>query len=123
MTEKPRLALKFIEIVATRLKEVEELLEHIAYGSVRKRLLYLLHKLAVKFGASVPASEGRHDDTDWVQLEVKLTHQELASMMGSIRETVTEQLSRLALEGIVDKKGLRSLMRIHPGRLKAALED
>lgn len=124
MTEKPRLALKFIEIVATRLKEVEEMLEHMAYGSVRKRLLFLLSKLSEKFGAGVPAAEGYHDEGEgeWIQLEVKLTHQELASMMGSIRETVTEQLSELASEGIVDKKGLRSRIRIHPGRLKHALD-
>ncbi|UOK57686.1 Crp/Fnr family transcriptional regulator [Bacillus sp. OVS6] len=48
--DRPSVSLKFIEMVSNRLKEVEELLEYMAYSSVRKRLLFLLHKLAVKFG-------------------------------------------------------------------------
>lgn len=114
MREKPELALHFIEIISTRLKEVEEMMEHMAYGSVRKRLLFLLHKLSEKFGSGT--------NQEWIELEVKLTHQELASMMGSIRETVSEQLTQLSAEGIVSKEGLRKPLRVHPERLKMAWE-
>ena len=58
---------------------MEELLEYMAYGSVRERLLLLLHKLASKFS---PGSEAAQD---WMPLEIELTHQELATMTGSIR--------------------------------------
>lgn len=120
ISERPELALKFIAIVSTRLKEVEEMLEHLAYGSVRKRLLFLLHKLADKFGAPLPAGKGG-EEPGWIQLEVTLTHQELASMMGSIRETVTELLTELAAEGIVTKTVLRKPLQVQPERLRAAL--
>lgn len=49
ISEKPDLALKYIELVTARLKEVEELLGYMAYGSVRQRLLFLFRKLAAKF--------------------------------------------------------------------------
>ncbi|MGG4495914.1 Crp/Fnr family transcriptional regulator [Brevibacillus reuszeri] len=120
MREKPELALHFIEIISTRLKEVEEMMEHMAYGSVRKRLLYLLHKLSEKFGSGFSMGENEDTDRKWIELEVKLTHQELASIMGSIRETVTEQLTELAAEGIVSKEGQRKPLRVHPERLKMA---
>lgn len=123
MSRWPKLALKFIEMVAIRLKEVEEMLEHIAYGSVRKRILYLLHKLSRKFGVAVPEGEGLRGEPGWIQLKVKLTHQELASMMGSIRETVTDLLNELSGEGIVYKGGPRRPLCIQPERLIKALED
>ncbi|WP_079912149.1 Crp/Fnr family transcriptional regulator [Paenibacillus sp. 32352] len=116
--ERPQLALRFIEIVSERLKEVEELLEQMAYGSVRKRLLYLLDKLLHKFGIEPEDPDRQHG---WMQLDVSLTHQELASMMGSIRETVTQLLNELAMEGIVRKAGPRKPLQIQPERLKSAL--
>lgn len=115
--ERPELGLKFIEIISLRLREVEEMLELIAYGSVRKRLLYLLYKLSRKFGRQLDADPG------WLQLDVRITHQELASMAGSIRETVTEQLRRMIIEGVIGKAGSRSPFRVHPERLLRALEE
>lgn len=123
MREKPELALHFIEIISARLKEVEEMMEQIAYGSARKRLLFLLSKLTEKFGVSSVDEKGADGAQDWIELEVRLTHQELATMMGSIRETVTELLGNFTTEGIVQKAGLRTPLRIHPGRLKRAWEE
>lgn len=113
----PVLGLKMIEIISLRLKEVEEMLELMAYGSVRKRLLYLLYKLSQKFGRKGDTDEG------WVQLEVKLTHQELASTAGSIRETVTEQLKNFESEGLISKDGLRSPISVQPERIVRAMEQ
>ena len=113
--EKPDLALKYIELVTGRLKEMEELLEYMAYGSVRERLLFLLHKLASKFS---PGSEAAQD---WMPLEIELTHQELATMTGSIRETVTPIINQLVSEGVLRKEGARKPYSIHRSRLEAAI--
>ncbi|MFE5321245.1 Crp/Fnr family transcriptional regulator [Paenibacillus sp. NPDC056579] len=119
ITERPQLALTFIEIVSSRLKEVEELLEQMAYGSVKRRLLFLLQKLSDKFGSEPGTGEEEHG---WVELNVTLTQQELATMTGSIRETVADLLNGLASEGIVKKAGQRKPLRIHAERLSAALQ-
>ncbi|WP_367649731.1 Crp/Fnr family transcriptional regulator [Paenibacillus sp. NEAU-GSW1] len=114
--EYPELGLKFIEMTASRLKEVEEMLELMAYGSIRKRLLYLLYQLSQKFGRRTDPDQG------WIQLEVKITHQELASMAGCIRETVSEQLSGFMSEGLISRKGVRSPMSVQPELLFMAME-
>lgn len=115
ISKKSELALKYIDIVTARLSEVEEMLEYMAYGSVRKRLLFLLNKLLGKFGPNHLV------DSEWVQLEIVITHQELASMTGSLRETVTSILNQLVSEGIVRKEGLRRNYSIHQRRLQDAL--
>ncbi|KEK25618.1 Crp/Fnr family transcriptional regulator [Bacillus gaemokensis] len=115
--DRPDIALKFIEIISIRLKEMEELLEHMAYGSARKRLLFLLYKLSKKFGIEVDSTR------DWIPLEISITHQELANMMGSIRETVTSLLSDLTKEGIIRRMAPRKPMQIHLLKLMMALDN
>jgi CRP-like cAMP-binding protein len=121
LSENPELGIKYIEILSARLNEVEELLEHMAYSSLRKRLLFLLQKLLEKFGADSHQSVEWRGEPGWYRLEVELTHQELASMTGSIRETVTEMISRFSAEGIVAKTGHRKPIWIHKDRLRNAL--
>lgn len=116
ITEKPELALKYIEIVTARLQETEDMLEYMAYGSVRKRLLYLFNKLVSKLNPSASNEE-------WIPISVQITHQELASMTGSIRETVTPILNQLAEEGILRREGARKPYSIHRSRLQAALSE
>ncbi|MDM5225113.1 Crp/Fnr family transcriptional regulator [Cytobacillus sp. NJ13] len=117
--ENPSISLKLLEIISSRLKEVEELLEYMAYSSARKRLLFLLNKLTEKFGDKLSSSS----PGEWVALDIYITHQELAMMMGSIRETVTALLNEFNAEGIVRKSGRRGTMEVHRVRLKCALKE
>lgn len=117
--EKPYIALKLINILSSRLKEMEELMEQMAYGTVRSKLLFLLHRLSEKFG--VPLSDGA--SSEWIQIGVKVTHQELANMIGSIRETVTEVLNHFISEGIINRTDSRGYFTVHRQRVKEALED
>jgi len=119
--EKPDIALKVIKILSTRLKEMEEMMEQMAYGSVRNKLLFLLNRLSEKFGE--PLYEHADGENEWIQLGVKVTHQELASMMGSIRETVTEILNELISEGVVNRTSTRGIFIIHLKRLKETIEN
>lgn len=117
--ENPSISLKLLEIISSRLKEVEELLEYMAYSSARKRLLFLLNKLTEKFGGKLLSSS----PGEWVALDIYITHQELAMMMGSIRETVTALLNEFNAEGIIRKAGRRGTMEVHSVRLKCALKE
>lgn len=117
--ENPSISLKLLEIISSRLKEVEELLEYMAYSSARKRLLFLLNKLTEKFGGKLLSSS----PGEWVALDIYITHQELAMMMGSIRETVTALLNEFNAEGIIRKTGRRGTMEVHSVRLKCALKE
>lgn len=119
--EKPDIALKIIKAQSTRLKEMEEMMEIMAYGSVRNKLLFLLNRLSEKFGE--PLNEHAGVEPEWIQLGVKVTHQELASMMGSIRETVTELLNELISEGVVNRTSTRGFFIIHRQRLMETMES
>lgn len=108
----PPIATRMIRILSDRLRELEELVEKLALGDVRTRLLYLLVKLGSTFGV---------DDGDFVRLDVGLTHEDLAHMVGSTRETVSVVLGELTRAGVV-RKGRRRLW-VHLARARALLED
>ncbi|KPV45054.1 Crp/Fnr family transcriptional regulator [Alicyclobacillus ferrooxydans] len=96
LMKRPQVALKMVSILTQRIRESEEMLENLAFRDVRYRLLYLLSKLAKSFGQP---SDG--EKSPYTKLDLNLSHQELANMIGATRESVSVTLSQLAKEGIV----------------------
>ncbi|TFB24060.1 Crp/Fnr family transcriptional regulator [Filobacillus milosensis] len=94
LEKNPKLALKFINILSSRLKETYSMSEKLALGDVRYRILYLLLKLSEKTGK-------RKDQ--WQSIEMKLTHLDIANMIGSTRETTSAIISQLKKEGLIKK--------------------
>ncbi len=92
--QNPRMAVKFIEILSARLKEIYELSEQIALRDVRYRVLSLLLKLSEKFGKR---------NKEWQTIDIKVTHHDIATMIGSTRETVSAIISQLKKEGLLKK--------------------
>lgn len=92
--KKPKLAVKFIEILSTRLKETYDMGEQIALRDVRHRVLSLLLKLSEKFGKR---------QNDWQTIGVKVTHNDIATMIGSTRETVSAMMAQLKKDGLLNK--------------------
>jgi CRP/FNR family transcriptional regulator len=108
----PQLAMRVVEVLSIRLRQVHELLEYVAMGDVRSRLLYLLLRLAAEFGAD--------EDGDWMLIAAELTHQDLGSMIGATRETVSTTLASLARDELV-RTGRKEIW-VHRPRAKAAVE-
>lgn len=75
-------------------------LERLSYKPVRERLFALLQDLAGQYGGETCAES----------YEVKLTHFELASLIGSTRETVSSELSKLAQAGLISRHGRKILI-------------
>jgi CRP-like cAMP-binding protein len=105
----PKIAIKLINILSTRLKELYSLSEKIALGDVRYRIIYLLLKLSEKTGRR---------KNEWQTIEMRLTHQDVANMVGSTRETTSAIMSQLKKEGII-KKTLR--LSVHVDRVNEIL--
>lgn len=95
--QNPKIALKFINILSARLKETYNMSEKLALGDVRYRVLFLLLKLSEKTGKR---------KKEWQTIEMKLTHLDIANMIGSTRETTSAVISQLTKEGII-RKGVR----------------
>jgi CRP/FNR family transcriptional regulator len=78
--EMPEIALKLIEIINQRLKEAEQRIEDLVFRNIPGRIAGIILKLSEQFGKAT--QEG-------IRIDFKITHQELADMVGATRETVT----------------------------------
>lgn len=92
--ETPEVSLKLIQTLSNRLKDTYDLSEKIALGDVRFRTLFLLLKMSEKSG---------HRHSEWQSIEMKLTHEDIATMVGSSRESISLLMSKLKKEGLLKK--------------------
>lgn len=90
--------LKIISSLCSRVRYLSDLVENIAFKDVEERIILSLLKLA------------EEKETDEGVVNLTITHQELASMTGTVREVVSRTMSRLRKEGIIVEstvKGIR----------------
>lgn len=90
MEEHPHVSLSVTKLMGLRRRRVERRLKSLLFRSNRDRLIHLLLELAEKYG--------RRTD-EGILIGIKLSHQELANIIGSTRETVTVLLGELQSEG------------------------
>ncbi|NLM45862.1 MAG: Crp/Fnr family transcriptional regulator [Firmicutes bacterium] len=88
----PMLAIKLLRIMSRRLRQAQILIRDLALHDVYGRTAGLLLRLLKSEGK--PHKKG-------IMLDVQLTRQEMASMIGTSRETVARVLSRFQKEGIL----------------------
>lgn len=88
----PGLAINFVKYIGARLRLVSEMIvdSHCLRSEVR--LARLLMRLAEKLGQVGPKG---------VQLPLRISHQELADMIGACRQTVNTNLRRFEREGLI----------------------
>ena len=90
--ESPTLSLGIAKLFGMRRLRIERRLKYLLFRSNRDRLIHLLLELAERYGKQGEAG---------VELKIKLSHQDLASVIGSTRETVTVLLGELQGEGLI----------------------
>jgi CRP/FNR family cyclic AMP-dependent transcriptional regulator len=100
--ERPEVALKVLAAVGGRLRQLVELIEELSFTTVRQRLATLLVRLAKTSGRKTP--EG-------VAFELVDSHLEMAHKMGTVRELVSRNLTRLAAEGLLKLEGRHIVAR------------
>ena len=103
----PDVALKVLAVVGRRLRHLVAVVESITFGSVTQRLAKLLLDMR------------RHAGAD--ELELSLTHQELASRLGTVREVVSRNLARFRAEGLIRIEG-KQLTILDAGGLQREAE-
>jgi CRP/FNR family cyclic AMP-dependent transcriptional regulator len=100
--EHPDVALKVIAVVGGRLRRLVGIIEELSFTTVRQRLIAMLLRLAAESGT---ASKQR------VQVELAMSHQDLASGLGTVRELVSRNLSRLQAEGFLEVDGRKIVIK------------
>ena len=100
----PRVALKIMTLLELRLVQYEELVKCLLPRETEIRLANLLPILAQKFG-----ERGSLDGS--VTIDLRLTHQDLAAMVASTRESVTKVLNEMRNRGVVEVESGRITLR------------
>jgi CRP/FNR family cyclic AMP-dependent transcriptional regulator len=104
----PGAAAGITDSLAAAVIEAEEGLALLSYVSKTDRVREKLLQLARRHGRVSP---------DGVLIDVPLTHELLAAMIGAARETVTAALRALADDGFVRREGRRYRVTVAPNSL------
>ena len=94
--EHPQLALAALKLLASRLRRCAELVETLSLREVGQRLASLLLEEARNSGTKTERG---------TKIELRLTHNQLAARIGTVREVVTRALVRLQEQGLIVHEG------------------
>ncbi|HVA45680.1 MAG TPA: Crp/Fnr family transcriptional regulator [Pirellulales bacterium] len=92
MSRHAPLSLAITKLIGLRRRRIERRLQHLLFRSSRDRLVHLLLELAGDYGQASP---------DGTRIGLKVSHQDLADVIGTTRESVTLRLGELQREGLV----------------------
>jgi len=91
----PQVPLKVLKVVGGRLRKLVGIIEELSFTTVRSRLISSLVRLA-KTGKKTAAG---------IEIQLPASNQELASEIGTVRELVSRNLSRLQAEELIAMNG------------------
>lgn len=108
----PQVALKVLRVVGARLRRLVGIIEELSFTTVRHRLAAFLLRLA----------KGQGHGSKEVSVTLPASNQELASQIGTVRELVSRNLSRLQAEGLIRMDG-RTVVLCNIPALEAELHS
>ncbi len=96
LSERPSVALQVIDLLSCRLRALGEIFTNLAADDVSSRIIKLLLRLCSRYGrinvhCNLVEQQGEAD----VCLDIPLTHQEIADMLGTSRQTVSAVIGEL----------------------------
>lgn len=112
--EHPEVALKVIAVVGSRLRRLVGIIEDLSFTTVRHRLIALILRLTQASGTA--SKEG-------IRVQLTKTHQDLAAELGTVRELVSRNLSRLQAEGFLEVDGRKITVKDLAGLKREASSE
>jgi len=92
---------QIIQVLCSRLRQVWTQVQSLSYSTADSRIRGALLQLSRKHG--VPDARG-------VIIDLKITHQELAELVGTSRETVSRTLAQLRRDGLLRIESRRIIL-------------
>ena len=92
MSQRSDIAMSITKLIGLRLRRVETRLKNLLFRSIRERTTLMLLELL--------GSHGRPVGNRW-EIDLRLSHQEFANLIGATRETITITLGQLQKEGMI----------------------
>jgi len=108
----PKVTLKVLKAVGARLRSLVAIIEELSFTTVRARLISFLLRLA---------REGKKTARG-IEAALPPSNQELASHIGTVRELVSRNLSRLQAEGLISIEG-KTVIIPNLAKLQAEQDD
>lgn len=108
LSARPDIAMEVSRQMGERLKRVESRVEHLVFGDVRARLAQVLLELAHDFG---------HREGERTVIELGLSQGEIATLIGSTRQSVNTAMTALKDAGLVRVEAGRTEI-LDPERLR-----
>lgn len=88
-------AMLTIDLLSCRMRVLGDMLLNLTSEDVMSRLIKLFTRLCACYGKS---------SGDYIMLDIQLTHQEMADMIGTSRQTVSSAISQLKKQGLLNIK-------------------
>jgi CRP/FNR family cyclic AMP-dependent transcriptional regulator len=107
----PEMSLQLTKIIGLKFKKLGQKVEDLVFRNVYQRLAGLLLHLLEVYG---------YDKQGKMYIYVKLTHYDIASLIGSTRETTTATLNEFKREGLIEFDGRRLVILNKEGLEKRA---
>ncbi len=92
----PTVMFKLTKLIGLRIRKIQSRIEDLVFRDVPARLAHLLSELSKTDG--VPDKQG-------IRLKAKLTHQEMANLIGCSRETVSTTMGQFRDDGLIQMDG------------------
>ena len=92
----PAVMFKLTKLIGLRLKKIQSRVEDLVFRDVPARLAHLLSELSKTEGIV---------DKQGIRLKAKLTHQEMANLIGCSRETVSTTMGQFRDDGLIQMDG------------------
>jgi len=108
LKKNPELLLQITQIILIRLRDTYARMEYMAFGGASAKVASILLMLSEQYGKII---------TQGTLVQVPLTHQDIAALIGVSRETVSLEIEELQRGGILGKKG-RLLVIYKPQKLQ-----
>lgn len=91
-----KLCFRFAEVLGERRQQVETKMEHLVFRDVQAKLAALVVELAEEYGSETDVG---------IHVGLKITHQEMANLIGSTRETISLTLAQFKKRGLLEMDG------------------
>lgn len=110
----PEIRIKFLELVASRVRPMIDIVKQLSFSTVRQRLAALLLRLALQDGKTI----SDHD----VKLTLGLSYREVARQIGTVPELVSRSVGALQASGLIHIRN-KTITIFDPKSLKAEAES
>ncbi|MFZ5596069.1 MAG: Crp/Fnr family transcriptional regulator [Bacillota bacterium] len=103
----PALGLKVAKLLGARMRDAEAIIHEMVCWQAPGRLALMLMKIGERHGVEIK---------NGIRMDLQLTHEELANMVGVSRQTVTSLLNTFRMDKSIDYER-RGAMLLNPDRL------